>query len=238
MRRATSYQTLLNTIAEDPVGSAVYQDGDLEGEVRARLENQDLNDFHSLRDKITFKKKCYFKSNKQKIPINVLPDKDDDVKPIFTTSTFHPEYTKKKHVYLPCSRRKLLWSTETDEDLVYELKIEAAFVPRDQSLLLLLKQKAKKFMDKFDCSLITMKQRYEIIVNAVCASFLISKEEEKVRKILDAPHEKNRLRPAHNAFLKDGKTGVTSSTSLAHIPGKESVVGEWLRDKLTPVIGS
>lgn len=180
----------------------------------------------------TSKFKVYFKGKKSKQVVNSKPNPDQEQKPLFVKEKNRPSYNKVKSYWFPCSRKRLLRKFETDQDLIYELKMESAFMPRDTTLLLSLKYKARRYLDMYDLTLFTMKERYEIIMRAVGAAMLIDEEEEKVRNLLDSYHEKHCLRPAHNAFLKEGRTSVHSATSLTSCPKKESALGGWVKKKL------
>lgn len=130
---------------------------------------------------------------KEKLPLF----KAEPISASVMANTF-PTWTKKPKIW-----RNLLQGCITDRELVGYLKLEAAFVPRTTSLLLQLKNKARRYLDQFDLSIYTSEQVYEFITRAVGVAMLISPEEERVRALLNHPME-NKARHYHQQFFRDG----------------------------------
>lgn len=183
------------------------------------------------------KYKVYFRSGKQMQPCNRLPNEESDKLPLFTRQNIKPAVVKDTYwTIFPCNREKLRRHMQTDVDLVYALKLEAAFCARTPGLLAQLKQKAKKWVAQWDMSLYTSKEIYEIITRAVGHAMLIDKEEEKVRALCHMRSERGNVRPVHNRFLSLGQTGVSASTALNRHPKKGFAVTTYLKNRLTRVI--
>jgi hypothetical protein len=178
------------------------------------------------------KYRVYFKSNKRQQCINDIPNPEVDKLPLFVPDLVEPTYAQLECRTGKCTREKLRKRMQTDRDLVSELKMEAAFLPRTPQLAMQLKQRARKWMAQFDCSLLTLDQQYKLVVRAVGAAMLISQEEEKVRTLLHSYGERELVRPAHNQCFIAGRTGTAAGTSLTRQPKKVSALGKFLKRKL------
>lgn len=66
---------------------------------------------------------------------------------------------------------------EADENLIAYLHQEAMFLPRTPALALMLKEKARRWIEEFDTTKITRQQQTDIIGNAVNAAMLPTKHE-------------------------------------------------------------
>lgn len=71
-----------------------------------------------------------------------------------------------------------------EADLYGELVLESMFQTRSHALLLHLKQKARKFMQRYDCRMFTRQTIARVIMNACTAAMFISEDEERSRNII------------------------------------------------------
>lgn len=122
---------------------------------------------------------------------------------------------------MPREERRAAINTveQIDEELYYFLLLEIAYRPRDHEVLPTLVSKAKRFLQEYDTSFLTYKQRYTMIINAVTAAMDVPKEEIHGRQHCKNPVEaKERLK--HNEFVTEGITGSTFWGKCARISGK------------------
>lgn len=181
------------------------------------------------------KKKVYHKGKKQKQLCNNVADKEKDALPLFKIEVAKTKLLKTP-LFIPPDRREtfLQVNMRTDQDLVAELKLEAAFLPRTTALLQQLKSKARKFISEWDMSLYTMEQVYQMVMRAIGHAMIVSPEEEKVRALLDTYAERKVIRPIHNQFLLSGQTNSSVSSGLSRQPIRRNAVSEHLRNYLLP----
>lgn len=180
------------------------------------------------------KQKVYFKGKKQFQEINRLPNEEVEKLPMFIMEPHEAKISKPYKMKTPCHRRKLLSAITSDVDLVYALKMEAAFIPRSISLLTQLKQKARKWLNNWDLSNYTSEAIYKMTMNAIAQAMLVDQEEMKVRAVLNITEERAFVRPEHTTFLTQGRTGLGSSTCLNRPLARVSawrrfVAGRWTR---------
>lgn len=133
-----------------------YDSGDIDG--NGDVPGANIDTSAKIRDE--------FLSNKR----GTLEDEEISKTALFVKKTF---VHKKRRFYEiviknPFKRRVIV----TDEDLLAELWLEAAFKPRSPLLQLRLLEKAKKFMSTFDRQLLTRMENTELIVNAVFAAMI------------------------------------------------------------------
>lgn len=110
---------------------------------------------------------------------------------------------------------------DVDEELLAYLQLEAALLVRTPALMLTLKNKAARFLDKYDTTMITYKRRYTLVMSAVTKAMDITPEEIALRQYLknDAQAEERMKQdklltkgdPGHKGFFG----GVTK-----HLPCK------------------
>lgn len=184
----------------------------------------------------TPKYRVYFKGKKQQQRINRLPHEEAEKLPTFVFEPKVAQLAKPVKTSLPCHRAKLLKALTSDVDLVYALKMEAAFIPRSISLLQQLKQKARKWLAGWDMSLYTSQQIYEMTMNAIGQAMLVDTHEERVRAALHIAEERELNRPRQNQFLVEGRTGLGSSTCLNRPLGKVSAWRRLVGRRLTRAI--
>lgn len=169
------------------------------------------------------KKRFYFRGKKQQEQVNKTDDSECMSKTLFRFDRASVKYQVPKVRCFPCQRK----IEDVDRDLLNELRLEVAFLPRSPLLLLQLKYKARKYLDQFDLSLYTMEDRYNMIMRAVTAAFLISEEEDRARVVLDAYTEREWMRPINNSFLSEGQTHP-GGVGLTHRRSTGSVVRNYL----------
>lgn len=95
---------------------------------------------------------------------------------------------------------------DVDGELVYFLKVEALLKPRNPTLMQVLVGKAKRFLEKFDCSDMTHERRYQLIAAAVKSAMIIDSVEDGIRQCLKN-EEQDELRAKSAAFVKGGNVG-------------------------------
>lgn len=93
-----------------------------------------------------------------------------------------------------------------DVELVYFLKVEALLKPRTAVLMAQLTGKAKRFLERYDCSDMSYERRYTLILEAVKCAMIISNDEDGVRQCLKNETQ-GELRDKNAAFVKEGKVG-------------------------------
>lgn len=184
----------------------------------------------------TSKNKVYFRGLKQQLESNRLPDPEVEKLPLFIREDQPCRLGREPPTIFPCHRRKLLKWFATDVDLVYALKMEAAFQPRTTNLLLQLKQKARKFLAGWDMSAYSTKEQYEMAMKAIGQAMLISTEEMKIQALMHIGQERKVHRPNHNGFFRDGRTGSGAATSLGRPRVKVSALRKWVLRPLTHAI--
>lgn len=182
------------------------------------------------------KQKVYFRGLKQQLESNRLPDPEVERLPLFIEEPCRCRLGVEPPQVFPCHRRKLLRWFNTDADLVYALKMEAAFQPRTTSLLLQLKQKARKFLAGWDMSAYSSQQQYEMAMKAIGQAMLISTEEMKIQALMHIGQERKVHRPNHTGFFRDGRTGSGAGTSLGRPRVKVSALRKWVLRPLTHAI--
>lgn len=133
-------------------------------------------------------------------------------KPIFALDPISPKHDHISNIVPLAFRTK---SEEVDMDLYYYLRTEAFGLQRDHKLLLQLKHKGLRFMDKFDLSRYTMEDRYRMVAKAVIAAFKLDKEEVLMRDSLSQPYRQLQHH-LWNQFLGTGLTRTV--TELARNP--------------------
>lgn len=104
-------------------------------------------------------------------------------------------------------RRRRLYVEKADYALLNHLKMEAMFRPRTPALMLALKMKARKFLEKFDLSEAFPHELVEMVANSVAIAMDISEEEEGVRQHLKHPQQ-SILRAKHALMLREGYVGA------------------------------
>lgn len=177
---------------------------------------------------IAEKHRVYFKGKKRSALCNRKPIEEVEELPMFVKEPMIPKPTRRIRTTGPCARAALLAKMESDVDLVYALKFEAAFIPRSANLLLQLKQKARKWLKGWDLSNYTSKEIYDMAMNAVGQAMLVDPKEEQVRALMHMYEERDAVRPGINAFLVEGRTGSGPRDRLDHQSAKVSAVKEFL----------
>lgn len=93
-----------------------------------------------------------------------------------------------------------------DCDLVHLLRLEYAFKPRTGNMLSQMAAKARQHLAKYDCTDLTAKDQYNLVISAVSAAMEISPLEEQVRQSLRNP-EGNMARHKQARLVRDGIIG-------------------------------
>jgi len=93
-----------------------------------------------------------------------------------------------------------------DCDLVHLLRLEYAFKPRTSNMLSQMAAKCKIYLAKYDCTELSAKQIYNMIISAVSAAMEISPLEEQVRQSLRNT-EGNMARHKQSMMIRDGILG-------------------------------
>lgn len=177
----------------------------------------------------------YTRGEKSKLPMNVLPNKEVHNNPVFIAEPRELKHAVKLPGGSACSRQLVDSLFQSDVDLVYHLKMEAAFVPRTPQLLVQLKHRARKWMAQWDCSHYSSKEQYRIMMAAIGQAMCIDQWEENIRTLMRQRPESH-IRRKHNSFLDLGKPGASSDTCLTSHRKKESVFTRYLRRPLTHAI--
>lgn len=166
--------------------------------------------FEKLKDKIEhgqvngLKNRFYFSGKKDQCIFNKLPVDGQEQNTLYLTEACdYKPAIKIKQCSLPTAIRDGRFSLLTDEDLVAELQLDAAFQPRTPSLMIQLKNKARRFMARFDCSNYSKMEITNIILRAVAIAMCVPQEELKIEALLLSRHERL-LRRSHNQFLNEG----------------------------------
>jgi len=102
---------------------------------------------------------------------------------------------------------------DVDSELAYFLKVEALLKPRNDALLAQLVGKAKRFLERYDCTDMTHERRYELIIGAVKIAMLIDNLEDSVRQTLKNPAQ-DELRAKNAKFVKQGIVGHSGHSLL------------------------
>lgn len=95
---------------------------------------------------------------------------------------------------------------KVDEELLYYLRGEATFRERNWELMQVLHAKAKKFLERYDTTTITYKERYHMCIKAASAAFDIPEEEQAVRQHLKNPVQEE-LRQKNHKLVKEAFVG-------------------------------
>jgi len=93
-----------------------------------------------------------------------------------------------------------------DEELGFYLKVEALLKARTPACMQQLTGKAKRFLEKYDCSALSWQSRYEIIVGAVKFAMCIDHHEDGIRQAMKAG-DQDELRQKSADFVIKGKVG-------------------------------
>lgn len=182
------------------------------------------------------KYRVYFTGLKQQLNCNVIPQPEMEKLPVFITEPKPAKLATLRRRATVCDRRKLLKRFAADRDLTYHLKLESAFMPRSQQLLLQLKQKAKRWWANWDTSALSSQEIYEQTMAAIGQAMLVDQWEEDTRALLHIPDEREFVRPLANSFLAEGRTGVSPSACLSHSRVRVSAWRRWVYRPLTRVI--
>jgi len=93
-----------------------------------------------------------------------------------------------------------------DAELGYFLKLEAFLKPRSPATMQALTGKAKRFLEKYDCSAMSYRDRYERVAAAVKFAMTIDETEDGVRQCLKST-DQDELRSKNSEFVIKGKVG-------------------------------
>lgn len=169
------------------------------------------------------KHRVCFKGEKRKQRQNCIYSPEDEKKPLFIAENSKFSLTKRKQLSAKDVIRRQ-WEKlfpvddlEVDLDLLAELWMEAAFQPRTPRLMLVLKNKARRFISEWDCSKYSRLDMLRMALRAVGVAMTISPWEEEVRKLL-LRTDVNKLVLDHNLMCK----GVLKAPSFAfnkRLPG-------------------
>lgn len=116
-------------------------------------------------------------------------DKEVQGLPLYVSNTevpkmgyrFRPYWEKLKDLVFPFSKYV---HPEVETDLYNELVLEALFQKRSHQLLLHLKQKGIRFMQRFDKRLFTREELKDMIARASLCAMFVTPEEEKLVELL------------------------------------------------------
>jgi hypothetical protein len=106
-----------------------------------------------------------------------------------------------------------------DDELYWELQLKAAFQARTQAMFDTLRIAALRYLDQFDCTELTAKDRYELVVNAVTAAMDNTPEEIRARQLLKEPAA-TRERQMQAAMVTTGALGTTGLGGFLGIGAK------------------
>lgn len=163
-----------------------------------------------------------FKGRKQANLLNIRETESQLEKPVFVLQDFTPKTLVDTHCKRSVNKKMV-----TDDDLVYYLKLEAAFLERTPLLHVQLKMKAQRFLKEFDMSLYTQKEKYQMVLRAVASAMLIDVEEQRVMK-LESRFVEGELRHGHGKFFSKGPTRKTYLRHTLSDLGA-SVRNRWLK---------
>lgn len=107
-----------------------------------------------------------------------------------------------------------------DCDLVHLLRLEYAFKPRTAGMLSQMAAKAKIYLAKYDCTSLTAKDQYNLVISAVSAAMEISPLEEQVRQSLRNP-EGNMARHKQARMIREGILGNKLFRSPDKLPSNK-----------------
>lgn len=134
-------------------------------------------------------------------------DDPEIVKPLKTVESVPIDTMKNKGDFLQKVRRPQRTAPHyADCDLVHLLRLEYAFKPRTASMLSQMAAKSKIYLSKYDCTELTAKQLYNMIISAVSAAMEISPLEEQVRQSL-RNSEGNQARHKQARMIREGILG-------------------------------
>lgn len=94
-----------------------------------------------------------------------------------------------------------------DVDLVEYLKVEAMFLPRTPGLALVLKDKAKRWLERFDTSGVTREDAARMIGEAVTAAYMPTQQEIKFHAVVNNWRNKATI-IQHNQCFGTGQSNV------------------------------
>lgn len=135
------------------------------------------------------------------------PDDPEAVKPLKTASSVPIDTMRNKGDFLQKVKRpQRVAPSYADCDLVHLLRVEYAFKVRSANMLPLMAAKCKQYLAKYDCTQLTAKDQYNLIISAVSAAMEISPLEEQVRQSL-RNSEGNMARVKQARMLRDGVLG-------------------------------
>lgn len=185
-------------ILEEPSGRDVFEDliqfGDLDAEDLVKVDHKEL--LTNLGVEPAWKEhgekeRVYFKGVKQLQICNKLPVEGQSKLPLFKEAKLEtkPRLTIGEKInrgakdLVPETITPYFWKKHydaqlvTDEDLVYHLKMEFAFQRRTPTMLQAMRLKAIRWLRKFDLSNYSMKEQYEMMVNACTQAYMLSDAE-------------------------------------------------------------
>lgn len=117
-------------------------------------------------------------------------DEDEEVQklPVFVTDEidapmgygYRPFVEKKFKFYKRVKYKPL----PVDNDLYYELALEALFQVRSHKLLLMLKSKAMRILNGYDCRRLTSEEKYYHVLNAAAMAYLVHPSERIAKNLI------------------------------------------------------
>lgn len=140
----------------------------------------------------------------------VVVTRDDDpevVKPIKSGVAERIETMKNRGDFLQTVRRPQRVAPHyANCDLVHLLRLEYAFKPRTANMLSQMAAKSRIYLSRYDCTELTAKEQYNLIISAVSAAMEISPLEEQVRQSL-RNSEGNMARHKQARMVREGILG-------------------------------
>jgi hypothetical protein len=140
----------------------------------------------------------------------VSETRDDDpevVKPIKSGNSERIDTMKNRGDFLQKVRRPQRVAPHyANCDLVHLLRLEYAFKPRTSNMLSQMAAKSRIYLSRYDCSDLTAKEQYNLIISAVSAAMEISPLEEQVRQSL-RNSEGNQARHKQARMIREGILG-------------------------------
>lgn len=138
---------------------------------------------------------------------NSRSDDPEISKPIKVVDTVKIDTMKNRGDFLQRVKRPQRVAPHyADCDLVHLLRLEYAFKPRTANMLSQMAAKSKIYLAKYDCTELTAKQLYNMIISAVSAAMEISPLEEQVRQSL-RNSEGNVARHKQARMIREGILG-------------------------------
>lgn len=136
--------------------------------------------------------------------------RDDDpeiVKPVKSGEVEQIETMKNRGDFLQRKKRPQRVAPHyANCDLVHLLRLEYAFKPRTSNMLSQMAAKSRIYLSRYDCSELTVKEQYNLIISAVSAAMEISPLEEQVRQSL-RNSEGNMARHKQARMIREGILG-------------------------------